>query len=243
MNRRRVLVGLTAGLSSLAGCGTYFDIDGNDTATRSPTTTVTETARTTASNTPVPTATATPPSAADTWPTGTVTEGETAPDFSTRETYTNDRYAYTIEYPMGWVVDATDPTAVTIGSNVGALVVEVMEDVPSSLTVSDIVPVFIEGYKESIEEDGGTIEELDRKDETLSNGHDAMMIDLRMEQNATVLQQKILLTVANEIAYVAVIVVSDSVYTAAVEGNMETILLTLSITESTIKTESAGVPV
>ncbi|RRJ30478.1 hypothetical protein [Halocatena pleomorpha] len=131
----------------------------------------------------------------------------------------------------------------TIGSNVGALLVEVTEDIPSSLTVADIVPVFVEGYKDSIEEEGGSIEELDRRDEILPNGHDATVIDLRMEQHATVIRQKMLLAVANEMAYVAVVMVSDSVFTTDVDENIERILLTLHITESAVGTESAGVPV
>lgn len=243
MNRRRVLLGLTAGIPLLAGCSTPFSTTENNTPTQSPTATVTETARATATHTTTSTATATPPSAADAWPTDTATEDGAELDLSTRETYTNDSYAYTIEYPASWAIDDTDSTSVTIGSRVGALVVEVMEDVPSSLTPEDIAPVFIEGYKESIEEEGGSVEELDRQDRALPNDHDGKMIYLRMEQAENIFQQKLLLTVANGIGYAALIMVPDTVYTSAIGTSMETILLTLTISESAVETDSSGVAV
>lgn len=244
MNRRRVLLGLTAGIPFLAGCSSYFDTNESSTETESPTTTtVAETARATATQTTMPTATTTPPSAPDTWPTETATATATEPDLAPQETYTNDRYTYTIEYPTGWKVDTGDPSAVTISSNMGMLRIEMMEDIPSSLTADDIAPVFLEGYKESVEEDGGSVEELDRQNQTLPNGHDSKVVDLRTEQSSNVLQQKILLTVVNGIGYVAVIIVPDAIHTSDVDENMEGVLLTLTISESNVQTEAPGVPV
>lgn len=247
MNRRRVLLGFTAGIPLLAGCSMSFDTNGNNTTTQSPTaTTVAETARTTATETQIPTATESPPSVPDTWPTETATEQATEamePGLGTRETYTNDRYVYTIEYPTGWRIDAADSSAVTISSNVGVLRIEMMEDIPSSLTAEEIAPVFLEGYKESIEEEGGSVEETGRGNATLPNGHNSKVVDLRMEQATNVFQQKILLTVVNGIGYVAVIMVPDVIYTSDVEANMDEILLTLTISESSVQTEAPGVPV
>lgn len=244
MNRRRVLLGLTAGIPFLAGCSSYFDTNESSTETKSPTTTtVAETAQATATQTTMSTATETPPSGVDTWPTETATAGAREPDLSARETYVNDRYTYTIDYPAGWSVDASDPSSVTIESQGGVLLASVMDDIPSSITTEEIAPVFIEGFKDSAEEEGGSVEELDRRDQTLPNGHDGKLIDLRMEQAANVFQQKMLLTVVNEIAYAAIIMLPDVVFTSDIEESMEEIVLSLTISESNVQTDAPGVPV
>lgn len=146
MQRRRVLTGLIAGASLLAGCSSTDGSGGNATqsANGSDTTagnestattvatTMTETARETATRTRTrtqtrtATATPTPTETATARPTSATTAAETAAmattmqsmqmDLSDRETYSSDSYPYTIEYPTEWRVDETDPTEVSFTS-------------------------------------------------------------------------------------------------------------------------------
>ena len=209
MQRRRVLVGLTAGFSLLAGCngstgnnssgnnstqstnGSNTSAGGETTATTVATTmaetaqetaTQTQTQTQTATATPTPTQTATSQPTAEPTAAGTAAMGEGSLDLSDRETYSSDSYPYTIEYPSNWQVDETDPTEVsfTAANMPSSLTVFLREGAPSSVTLDQATEQFLSGYQQSAGENEMTNETLDRREVTLPNDNRAIFLDLRL---------------------------------------------------------------
>jgi hypothetical protein len=123
-------------------------------------------------------------------------------DLSDRETYSNDSYPYTIEYPGEWRVDETDPTEVsfTSPSTPGELTVYLREGAPSSVTLEQATDQFLSGYQQSAGQNDLEHETLDRREVTLPNDHAAVYLDLRLSSADVAMQirQNAVLTLVGE---------------------------------------------
>lgn len=247
---------------SASGAGTSLTSNGSETATATTTalaTTTAETARETATQTQTQTQTAAPASIQPETPMTTqiavpmtsstsssltstamgtagsgMTTGSMDIDLSDRETYTNDTYSYTIEYPTGWSTTDTDPTSVTFSSS-GApanLQVSITEDIPSSTTLQSATSEFLSGYKQSAEQDGGSVEIQNRKQVTLSNGNPAVLLAAQIGVNEVNLRQKMLFTITNSNIYAAVVTIPEPAYTSSVDQQSTEMLTSLTISSS-----------
>lgn len=247
---------------SASGAGTSLTPNGSETATAATTalaTTTAETARETATQTQTQTQTAAPASIQPETPMTTqiavpvtsstsssltstamgtagsgMTTGSMDIDLSDRETYTNDTYSYTIEYPTGWSTTDTDPTSVTFSSS-GApanLQVSITEDIPSSTTLQSATSEFLSGYKQSAEQDGGSVEIQNRKQVTLSNGNPAVLLAAQIGVNEVTLRQKLLFTITDSNIYAAVVTIPEPAYTSSVDQQSTEMLTSLTISSS-----------
>lgn len=247
---------------SASGAGTSLTPNGSETATAATTalaTTTAETARETATQTQTQTQTAAPASIQPETPMTTqiavpvtsstsssltstamgtagsgMTTGSMDIDLSDRETYTNDTYSYTIEYPTGWSTTDTDPTSVTFSSS-GApanLQVSITEDIPSSTTLQSATSEFLSGYKQSAEQDGGSVEIQNRKQVTLSNGNPAVLLAAQIGVNEVTLRQKLLFTITDSNIYAAVVTIPEPAYTSSVNQQSAEMLTSLTISSS-----------
>jgi hypothetical protein len=163
-----------------------------------------------------------------------MTTGSMDIDLSDRETYTNDTYSYTIEYPTGWSTTDTDPTSVTFSSS-GApanLQVSITEDIPSSTTLQSATSEFLSGYKQSAEQDGGSVEIQNRKQVTLSNGNPAVLLAAQIGVNEVTLRQKLLFTITDSNIYAAVVTIPEPAYTSSVDQQSTEMLTSLTISSS-----------
>lgn len=241
MRRRRVLAGFAIALPFFAGCNTLIgnDDDGNATTqTRTTAATVGETAQktatraveTTSSPTPAPTSTAQSTEAGTAGhPTST---GASSLDLSNLTTYTNDRYSYTIKYPADWKIDDSSPSSVTFTSPRANLSVKTIEDIPGSATLEQITKQLLNGTRQSIQEKDGSVTILNQQKQTLPNGHLGIVIDLRTTVPSGKFRQKITLTSVNGTAYIAHITFRAGDYTTTVEQTAETIVMSVTITDS-----------
>jgi len=159
-------------------------------------------------------------------------------DLSDRETYTNDTYSYTIEYPTGWSTTDTDPTSVTFSPSSASanapanLHVNITEDIPSSTTLQSATSEFLSGYKQSAEQDGGSVEIQNRKQVTLSNGNPAVLLAAQIGVNGVNLRQKLLFTIANSNIYAAAATIPEPAYTSSVDQQSTEMLTSLTISSS-----------
>lgn len=262
MQRRRVLTGLIAGASLLAGCSSTDDggdatqsTNGSDTTGDESTatavaTTMTETARETATQTRTRTRTATATSTPTRTATARSTTGLTAVetagtattarsmemDISDRETYSNDSYPYTIEYPNEWRIDETDPTeiAFTSPSTPGELDVYVSEGAPPSMTLERATDQFLSGYQQSAGENELEHETLDRREVTLPNDHAAVYLDLRLGSTDVDMRirQNAVLTLVGETLYTAAITLPEPAYSPPTDQQTEEMLLSLTVDDA-----------
>jgi hypothetical protein len=252
MHRRNVLIGLAAGIPLLTGCNTLIDnSSGEDQTPRStndagtPTTSVgsetptavataiTDTAQQTSTQTAttVPTSTAT----AITQPTSTSTVGK-GPDttavsrdigLSNLTTYTNNTYSYSIKRPAQWTADTSDPTSISFMYSGITMMVAIEKDLPSTL---DQVPQYVlHKTQQSVAQSGGSATLLNQRRVSLSNGTPAILIEIGGTLPDISLRQKILVALANGMAYVTMIIVPKSIYTPKAEKRMDAILTSLTI--------------
>ena len=249
---------------STGGAGTSLTSNGSETAAATTTalaTTTAETARETATRTqtqtaapttmqtatPITTQTAVPmtsstssPSSAS--PTSTAmgtagsgtTTGSMDIDLSDRETYTNDTYSYTIEYPTEWSTTDSDPSSVSFtSSGVPAnMQVSITEDIPSSTTLQSATSEFLSGYKQSAEQDGGSVEIQNRKQVTLSNDNPAVLLAAQIGVNGVNVRQNLLFTIANSNIYAAILTIPEPAYTSSVDRQSTEMLTSLTISNS-----------
>lgn len=271
MQRRRVLAGLAAGMALFAGCGgnggggngggnnttepssgagTPLDPATPTTSTPAMTTiaeTTRETATQTATATPTPTATptATPmptagPTEAGTAELGTAT-GSMDIDLSERETYENDDYAYTVEYPTEWNVDDSDPTSVsfTASASPSTMTVLAQEGAASSSTLDQAAENFLTGYQQSAGEEGGSTEILNQEDVTLPNDHPGRLFDFRLSSSGVSVRQKAVITLVDDTMYAGTIVIPEGIYTSSVGEQADEILTSLTVSGGSTTTTSS----
>ena len=267
MQRRRVLIGLVAGIPLFAGCNSGSNGGGNNTtqstagsgttaddATTATTvaTTMTETAQKTATRTQTATATFTPTRTATSQLTADTTAPETAGmattagsmdiDLSDRETYSSDSYPYTIEYPSEWRINETDPTAVSFTSpgTPGELTIYTTEGAPSSITLEQATEQFLSGYQQSAGESELEHETLDRREVTLPNDHTAIYLDLRLSsaEAALSIRQSAVLTLVGDSLYTAATTFPELAYSSTVDQQVEAILMSLTVSGEPSSTAS-----
>lgn len=203
------------------------------TQTTSPqTATSTQTPTATSTSTPpppgTPTATATPartvvptppPTATQTKPVDTQTL--TLQSVTQFETYTNDVYAYQINYPPNWSINESDPTNAFIRSNVvrGYILVQVfsVEEFTGGRSIASLEKLVEITNKNSRSLVGFQLFDQDRI--TLDNGRPAYLIDLQFnDQNtrADMVHTKYLLTKLGGTVYEAQFYWPASAYTEEV---------------------------
>src|SRR5699024_6706130 len=113
----------------------------------------------------VPPTTSTSPLTSETIVAGTAVPGTATDtmdiDLSHRDTYTNNAYSYTIEYPKGWSIDDDDPTEIIImppsaspSIPVPWLVVSIRdESFPSSVTLNQVTTKALREARQSSRKD------------------------------------------------------------------------------------------
>src|SRR5699024_10339290 len=163
-----------------------------------------------------------------------MTTGSMNVDLSERETYTNDTYSYTIEYPAGWSTTDTDPTSVSFSSSdtPANMRVSLTEDIPSSATLQSAVSKFLTSYKQSAEQDNRSVNIQNRKQVTLSNGNSAVLLTAQIGVNGVSLRQKLLFTLANSYFYAATVLIPEAAYTSTVDQESTKMLTSLTITSN-----------
>lgn len=245
--------GGNGGSESGTETGTSLTTGGSETTiatTTAAATTMVETAQqtatTTAMATPMPTAIATSTAPQTTSPPSTdqsTAGGSSGPgmvtgsmniDLSDHETYTNDTYSYTIEYPAGWSVTDTDPTSVSFTSqNVPAsMQVSLTEDAPSSATLDKIIAKFLSGYKQSAKQNNASVKIQNRQQMTLPNGNRAVIFDTQITMDAADVRQTFLFTLVDSTVYMAAITIPEAAYTSTVGKESKEILTSLTISGS-----------
>ena len=271
MQRRHVLAGFVAGMSLLAGCngngggggnnttqstnggGTPLTSGGSETST-SVATTIAETAQQTATQTatPAPTPSATPmpstssetagPTEIGTAGVGTFS-GMMDVDLSNPQTYTNDAYFYTIEYPSAWEVSDTRPSTVSItsSSSIASLLILVQENM-SSTSLDQATSNVLRGYSQSTNQEGSQSEVLNRQNVTLPNDNPARLLETRISNQSSPttgsVRQKLLITLANNALYAVAFTLPESTYTSTIDQQSDDMLTSLTISDGSIGTES-----
>lgn len=258
MHRRQLVVGLTTVIPFLAGCATLLDRDSDDDSSDSSTTTSSpepvpstttgttvgeipqtthaQTTRSTSTAIPIPTVTSTltPPSTPSLTAGQTPGTGTALMDPSTFETYTSDTYPFSLKYPGSWRVDPipTDPDrAVMFTAPSGDVGMQVnITQNPGSESLNQNVRQGIKGFKRSVRQDDGTVNDLGRRNVTLANGNPAAILNiLATTPSGVKARSMILLTQNNGIVYMVAIFVLERMYSSTVEQGMNTILTSFTI--------------
>lgn len=165
-------------------------------------------------------------------------------DLSNLATYTSDSYPFSIKYPAGWVVDKTDTEDGTVDGDVKfdiprGVATEFAQrtEVSSLTTLEQSVSLFSRGFKQRIEKDGGDYKKLGKRTVTLSNGHRAVIVEFQFSAPLTdTLRGKRIHTLVDQVLYTASIWVPKRAYTPAVEQSMNTIVTSLTVTETATTT-------
>jgi hypothetical protein len=256
MYRRQLVAGLAATIPFLAGCTTLFDggsDDGSQSTSDSSTTTSTPTTAGTTAGETTPTArTQTATTTSTAIPTPTVTSTLTSPstpartaestqgtetvliDLSNLVTYTSNTYPYSMKYPASWRVDRTpsDPErAVVFFAPSGDAQMQVnIGQIQGSASLKQVVKNFTLGYKRSVRQDGGTVNNLERRNVTLPNGHRAIVLNtLSTGPSDKKLRGVIVLTQNNGILYTVSVIMFERSYPPTVERGVNAILTSLTI--------------
>ena len=259
------MYGATAASALLAGCSILGGSDGetNGTATDGETETAageaTPTAAGEAAGTTVQatTAAATPTMAATeaSTPMATETTGERTPgggtdvlpvsgtppeeltvDLSEVTTYSNDAYAYAIDYPSALSVDESAPEQVSFTSPSVPVIMltQATGGIGGDVGLESIVPAFLNSFQRSF--DAAEFEVVNRESVTLPNDQPGQVVDIEIQQrgDSTVLRGKFVFALANEALYVTVILLPKSVYTDEIEGDMTAIAESFTIEEASV---------
>lgn len=172
--------------------------------------------------------------------------GDDALDLSSLDTYTNDGYGYSIDYPVHWSVDEND------------------DDVEISNTNGDIIRVFVEDISEesySIDEtadeiiesteSGSSESSLSKEGQTtIESGHSALKIhgsyDL-ISDESEMLRSTILVTATENTSYVVRFIADAVDWSPTVRSDVSDMLMSLTISDSPTDTPTeedggSGIP-
>lgn len=210
-------------------------IETTQAATATPTPAATATSTPTATETPMATAapttattpaqtTAGSPATEQATTAGGPTSGEVVIDPSQLETYSSESYPYSIGYPAGWTVDASNPTDVRIEPSTGfALEQIIATEGVSGVTVDTFVSRLVEVFKQQF----NTYRVTNRQNVTLPNGNPGVVLDVTIADPAfpgVTIRGKYLFAVVDGTAYIVQLLVANNSYTPEVEQGLTAIL-------------------
>lgn len=170
-------------------------------------------------------------------------DGDDALDLSSQDTYTNDGYGYSIDYPSHWTVYESETNVVEISNADGDIIRVFMEDISEeSYSMEETADEIIEST-----ESGASESSLSKEGQTtIESGHSALMIhgtyDLTADE-AEMLRSTILVTASENASYVVKFIADAVDWSPTVRNDVNDILTSLTISDSPTDTpteESGG---
>lgn len=167
------------------------------------------------------------PTTGGTTESGTPTESVSI-DLSNLQTYTNDKYSYSIKYPAGWPKSETQRSSkagtVAFISGGGFMLVQAIPNTSVS-SVDTFVKVFLQSFEESFQKFKST----GKQAVTLPNGNSATVVNVLAQEQTTSLRGKALFTLVDQTIYDVMILVPEQFYTSNVEQRLMDIVTSLTI--------------
>lgn len=165
--------------------------------------------------------------------TTTATEETPADDGGTLSdltTYTNETYAYSIEYPANWIVNDTIPQQVEIAPPEldGQLRISVTEGVGDTYTLDELAGLAVSSSRDRMDD----FELLDEQDTEIESGQEARVLDFTYDNpndGADQLRSKYLITLHEGTIYEVEFALVSERYTDEVDRTATDVVESLSL--------------